>query len=108
MISVVLLGAGNVATHLYKAFNDADDITVNQWFNRNLKPLQPFKNDVEITNDLSRLKKADVYIIAVSDNVISQLSSQLSFENRFVVHTSRRDREVFTIEPRDRLLLERV
>ena len=88
MISVVLLGAGNVATHLYKAFNDADDITVNQWFNRNLKPLQPFKNDVEITNDLSRLKKADVYIIAVSDNAISQLSSQLSFENRFVVHTS--------------------
>jgi len=88
MISVVLLGAGNVAIHLYKAFNDADDIIVNQWFNRNLKPLQPFKNDVEITDDLSRLKNADVYIIAVSDDAISQLSSQFSFENRLVVHTS--------------------
>ena len=88
MISVVLLGAGNVATHLYKAFNKADGITVNQWFNRSLKPLQPFKNNVEITNNISQLKDADVYIIAVSDDAISQLSSQFLFENRLVVHTS--------------------
>ncbi len=88
MISVVLLGAGNVAIHLYKAFNNADGITVNQWFNRSLKPLQPFKNNVEITNDLFQLKNADIYIIAVSDDAISQLSSQLLFENRLVVHTS--------------------
>ncbi len=88
MISVVLLGAGNLATHLYKAFNNTNAVTINQWFNRSLKPLQPFKNNVEITNDLSQLKNADVYIIAVSDDAISQLSSQLSFENRLVVHTS--------------------
>jgi len=88
MISVVLIGAGNVAIHLYKAFNNAENIVVNQWYNRGLKPLQPFKNNVEITNDLSQLKNADIYIIAVSDDAISQLSSQLLFENRFVVHTS--------------------
>jgi predicted short-subunit dehydrogenase-like oxidoreductase (DUF2520 family) len=88
MISVVLLGAGNVATHLYKVFKKADGITVNQWFNRSLNPLQPYKNDVEITNNISQLKDADVYIIAVSDDAISQLSSQFLFENRLVVHTS--------------------
>ncbi len=88
MISVVLLGAGNVAIHLYKAFNSAENIVVNQWYNRSLKPLQPFKNNVEITNDLSQLKNADIYIIAVSDDAISQLSSQLLFENKLVVHTS--------------------
>ncbi|RMZ49782.1 DUF2520 domain-containing protein [Flavobacteriaceae bacterium PRS1] len=88
MISVVLLGAGNVATHLYKVFKKANGITVNQWFNRSLNPLQPYKNDVEITNNISQLKDADVYIIAVSDDAISQLSSQFLFENRLVVHTS--------------------
>jgi predicted short-subunit dehydrogenase-like oxidoreductase (DUF2520 family) len=88
MISVVLLGAGNVATHLYKVFKKADGITVNQWFNRSLNPLQPYKNDVEITNNISQLKDADVYIIAVRDDAISQLSSQFLFENRLVVHTS--------------------
>lgn len=88
MISVIILGAGNVATHLFKAFNKANDITVNQWFNRSLKPLQPFKNDVEIINDLSQLKDADIYIIAVSDDAIEELSKQLPFGNRLVVHTS--------------------
>ena len=33
MLKVTLLGAGNVATHLFKAFNEAKEISVNQWFN---------------------------------------------------------------------------
>ena len=39
MISVVILGAGNVATHLFHAFYKAENIVVNQWFNRNLKSI---------------------------------------------------------------------
>ena len=88
MISVVLLGAGNVATHLFKAFNNADGVFVNQWYNRSLEPLQPYKNEVEIVNSLSQLKKADVYILAVSDDAISEISSQFPFSNALVVHTS--------------------
>ncbi|GFZ76560.1 hypothetical protein GCM10011531_02250 [Aquaticitalea lipolytica] len=88
MISVVLLGAGNVATHLYKAFIKSKDVSVSQWYNRNLEPIQTYKNEVEVVDDINKLKKADVYIIAVSDDAISNLSSQLPFENRLVVHTS--------------------
>ena len=88
MITVVLLGAGNVATHLYKAFQASKDVSVKQWFNRSLKTIETYKNDVEIIDDLSKLTEADVYIIAVSDDAIAELSSQLPFENRFVVHTS--------------------
>jgi predicted short-subunit dehydrogenase-like oxidoreductase (DUF2520 family) len=88
MISVVLLGAGNVATHLFKAFQTSKNVSVKQWFNRHIKPIETYKNDVEITDDLSQLVKADVYILAVSDDAIAELSSQLPFENRFVVHTS--------------------
>jgi len=88
MISVVLLGAGNVATHLYKAFTKATNITVTQWFNRSLEPLQPFKNEIEITNHFSQIKDADIYIIAVSDDAIAELSTKLLFENKLIVHTS--------------------
>ena len=88
MISVILLGAGNVATHLYKAFNNAKNIKVNQWYNRSLIPLQPYKNEVDITNNLSQLKDADVYILAVSDDAISSLSAQLPIQNKLIVHTS--------------------
>ncbi|HUH27174.1 DUF2520 domain-containing protein [Gelidibacter sp.] len=88
MISVIILGAGNVATHLFNAFDNSGTITVNQWFNRNIGSLQSYKNRVEITDDLSQLKEADLYIIAVSDDAVANLSVKLPFENRLVVHTS--------------------
>ncbi|MDO7173232.1 Rossmann-like and DUF2520 domain-containing protein [Mariniflexile sp. AS56] len=88
MISVIILGAGNVATHLFKAFNSANQVTVKQWYNRSIDTLNPYKNEVEIIDDLAQLKEADLYILAVSDDAIKTLSSQLPFENRLVVHTS--------------------
>ncbi|MDD7887902.1 Rossmann-like and DUF2520 domain-containing protein [Flavivirga sp. 57AJ16] len=88
MISVVILGSGNVATHLFKAFNQADDIVINQWYSRRITPILSYKKDVEIIDDLSLIKDADVYILAVSDDAIPELSSQLPFENKLVLHTS--------------------
>ena len=88
MISVVILGAGNVATHLFKGFEKTDKVSVIQWYNRSLNALQSYKNLTDITDDLKTLKDADVYILAVSDDVISELSSKLPFENKLVVHTS--------------------
>lgn len=88
MISIVILGAGNVATHLYKALSQSKEVSVKQWFSRNLSSISSFKNAVDITDDLSQLVEADVYIIAVSDDAIAELSEQLPFENRLVAHTS--------------------
>ncbi len=88
MISVVILGGGNVAVHLFKAFNKAKNIVVNQWFNRDLKTIDFYKNMVEVTDDLSSLKEADVYLIAISDDAIAKFSSELPIENKLVVHTS--------------------
>ena len=70
MISVVVIGKGNVGTHLYKALLNADKVEVTQINSRNLK---------EIPN-------ADVTIIAVSDDAIAEVSSKI--KNSFVVHTS--------------------
>ncbi len=88
MISVVILGAGNVASHLFKAFYNAEGVTVKQWYNRHIKSIQSFHADVPLTDDLSELSEADIYILAVSDDAVSELSSKLPFENRLVVHTS--------------------
>ena len=88
MTSVILLGAGNVGTHLYKAFSKSENVSVTQWYNRSLLGLQPYKNEVELIDKLSDLKLADIYILAVSDDAIANLSKKLPFEDRFVVHTS--------------------
>lgn len=88
MINVVLLGAGNVATHFYKAFGNSETVHVVQWYNRQLSKITQHQNETAITDDLKRLVEADVYLIAVNDDAIGDLSSQLPFENRLVVHTS--------------------
>jgi predicted short-subunit dehydrogenase-like oxidoreductase (DUF2520 family) len=88
MISVVILGAGNVGTHLVKAIQAAENLSLVQWYCRDPKGVKSPIKDVELCHDLEGLKLADVYIIAVSDKAVSDLSKQLPFENRLVVHTS--------------------
>lgn len=88
MISVVILGAGNIGTHLYKAFNKADNVKVNQWYNRSIKTINEYQTEVDVTDDLSQLKEADIYILAVSDEALASISKALPFENKLVVHTA--------------------
>ncbi|HEY9220881.1 MAG TPA: Rossmann-like and DUF2520 domain-containing protein [Lutibacter sp.] len=88
MINTVILGGGNVAWHLTNALLQNSEVNVVQVYNRSLEKISCFKNNTSITNNLSELKDADVYILAVSDNVISELSSALILKNKLVVHTS--------------------
>ena len=86
MISVVILGSGNVATHLIHAFLKIDSIHLKQVYTRNLKDVASLKSTVPTTNDLSLLEQADITIIAVSDDAIAAISSNI--KNSLVVHTS--------------------
>lgn len=88
MIRVVLLGAGNVATHLINAFLQAKNIDLVQVYSRKTTRLQNFKTIVDTTSNLKQLKEADVYIIAISDDAIAEFSSKLDLKNSLVVHTS--------------------
>ncbi|WP_136481400.1 Rossmann-like and DUF2520 domain-containing protein [Cognatitamlana onchidii] len=88
MISVVLLGAGNVATHLFKAFKTNSDVSVIQWYNRTLNSITSYQNEVAITDNINHLADADVYILAVSDDAIARLSSKIPYEDKLVVHIS--------------------
>ena len=88
MINIVILGGGNVAYHLTKALLQNSAINVVQVYNRSIEKINCFKNSTSVTNNLSELKDADIYILAVSDNAISELSSALNLKNKLVVHTS--------------------
>lgn len=88
MINVVLIGSGNVALHLCKAFEKTTKINIIQRFSRRLSNNAYFPVHIPVTNDISTLKKADVYFIAISDQAIAKLSKQLTFKSGLVVHTS--------------------
>ncbi len=88
MISVTLIGAGNVASHLFKVLHATQDITVTQWYNRSLDAIAIYKTQVAITDQLTALQPTDIYILAVSDDAIAAVSTALPFSGQLVVHTS--------------------
>jgi len=88
MIKIVLLGGGNVAHHLATKFISTEGIELVQIYNRTLSNILKFSDNVAITNNLKELKEADLYIISISDNEISTLSSKLNIPNKLIVHTS--------------------
>ncbi len=88
MIKVTILGNGNLATHLTRVFLKKKKIDLVQVYSRNLEKIEYLSKKVSITNELLTLKDADIYIIAISDNSISEFSSQLNLKDKLVVHTS--------------------
>jgi len=88
MIKVVILGGGNVAHHLTKYLLKNITVKLIQVYNRSIEKIQHLKSVTSITDNLADLKNADIYIIAVSDNAISSLSSKLNLKDKLVVHTS--------------------
>ncbi len=88
MIKIVIIGSGNVAHHLIKAFAKSNEIKVIQVLVRRKDDIDYLLDSKLIIDKYNKLVEADLYIIAVSDDAIASVSSQLPFENRLVVHTS--------------------
>ena len=88
MIKVVIIGSGNVAQHLISAFAKSDAVAVIQNFVRTKENATHLLDSHKITTNIKTLAEADIYIISVSDNAIAEVSSQLNFQNKLVVHTS--------------------
>ncbi len=88
--SIVLIGAGKLATQLGFALKK-QDIAISQVFNRH--PERGNKLAIKLgasyISDLSAIQKdADLYIIAVSDAAIPSIAAGLNIKNRLLVHTS--------------------
>ena len=88
MIRAILLGSGNVAVHLASAIGAADGISLVQRYARGNSNSSLFDPDIPFTNDLGQLKEAELYIIAIKDDLIGEFSEGLRSCKGLVVHTS--------------------
>lgn len=88
MIQINIIGSGNVAQHLIKAFSASKTVEIKQVFSRKTEAVHHLIDFDKIVTDYNELQTADLHIIAVSDNAINEVSEQLPFNNQLVVHTS--------------------
>ncbi|MGW9686069.1 Rossmann-like and DUF2520 domain-containing protein [Flagellimonas sp. 2504JD1-5] len=88
MYSVILLGTGNLAQHLFDAFTSAPNVNIEQVYGRNPEKLKRFHPQVATCSNPTEIKEADVYIIAVKDDAISEIAEHLTSKKGIVVHTS--------------------
>lgn len=88
MLSIVLIGTGNVAQQFYKAMGNKKGIKIIQVIGRNKKKLTPFANCPETSTDFKNISDADIYIIAVNDDSINPVSQHFTNKSGLVVHTS--------------------
>lgn len=86
-MKTVIIGSGNVAHHLAKAFT-LKNIEVVQLFGRNEEQLKEISAALEIPYSTEKLEVADFYLIAVSDSAVAEVSKKIFFENVLVAHTS--------------------
>lgn len=86
-MQTVIIGSGNVAYHLAKAFKQ-NNISLSQIFGRNQNELQKISSELNIPYSTQDLEDADLYIISVNDQSIEEVSGIISKKNCLVAHTS--------------------
>lgn len=87
---IVIAGSGNVAEALVRAFDGVEGYAVVQVFARNPERGQLLADAAGCSweNRPEKLAEADIYLLAVSDKAIPELSAALDFGGALVAHTS--------------------
>lgn len=84
---ISVIGTGNLAVHLIHAFEMCDHIDCVQWVGR--KESSPLKSSkTPYFTEYQKRIKADLCLIAVSDDHINEVAQQLQISDILVVHTS--------------------
>ena len=86
-MKLVLIGSGNVAFHLANAFVE-NNINLIQIFGRNEADLKQISTNTNVPFSTKNLVEADIYIIAVNDGAVEEVSSLIKLKNCIVAHTS--------------------
>lgn len=86
-MQIVIIGSGNVAYHLAKAFKFSN-IALAQLFGRNEKDLSKISQELNVPFSTKTLEKADLYIICVSDSSVENVSQLITRKDCLVAHTS--------------------
>lgn len=100
MTTINLIGSGNVAWHLLQYIENNSQLALQNWYARNHH--FEIKDKSKICKNIQDLKPAAITILAVSDDAISLISSELPFLNELVVHTSG-TKSIEEINPKNRI-----
>lgn len=88
--SITFIGAGNVATHLAKAFF-SKGFNISQIYSKSLTNAITLANKVNAVpiHNLSDLTDENhIYIVCLKDDVIEQVLNQITIKQKLIVHTS--------------------
>lgn len=88
MIRVSIIGSGNLAQHLIVAFSKTTDIELVQVFARKDAAVAHLINNDKIYTNFNDIIAADLFIIAITDDAITEVSAAIPFSDELVVHTS--------------------
>ena len=88
MITINLIGTGNVAWHLADHFAKVSGCELQQIAGRSKEKLQDFAPFTKNLVTISELRPANITIIAVSDKAIAAVASQIPYKHSLVVHTA--------------------
>ncbi|MDB5119707.1 MAG: oxidoreductase [Sphingobacteriales bacterium] len=89
-MKIVLLGSGNLATQMGRALKMAGQNILQVWSRQpeNAFQLADLLN-VPVAKSLAEIdRKADLYIIAVTDDAINEVATSLNINDKIIVHTS--------------------
>jgi len=86
-MQIVIIGSGNVAYHMAKAFS-LKKIPLRQIFGRNGEELNKISQELDVPYSTEHLEDADLYIICVSDGSVENVSKIITKKDVLVAHTS--------------------
>lgn len=87
---IVIIGAGNVATHLAVALQK-NKFTIRSIYSRSISSAEKLANklNVSFANSIEEIPSdADLYIVSIKDEAIENLLTTLKVNNGVVVHTA--------------------
>ena len=87
MTKIVLLGAGHLAFHFYEQLTASPHTNLIQWYNRSIQKIDFARKQLGITDQITELQDADLYLICVKDDAIEEVSCKIN-TNNLVVHCS--------------------
>ena len=85
MIKISLLGYGNLGQHLAHQLHTTNGIELVQVYSPSQTKIS--NQSIELINDLNHLKAVDLYVAAISDDAITEISQKLP-SDYCLVHTS--------------------
>ncbi|MBB1149643.1 MULTISPECIES: DUF2520 domain-containing protein [unclassified Myroides] len=88
MLTLTILGSGKVAHHLIANILDSDQLQLQQIYARNTNSVPDMVPESSVVHSIDQLQPADIFIIAVSDIAIEEVSKHIHLADQFVVHTS--------------------